>query len=75
MTRHRASWLLRATLKWGLFLLGLFLLALGSSMMITAELGVSTWDVLHLGLQKRRRYPSERSSCLSVYYSCSLNTR
>jgi len=53
MTRHRASWLLRATLKWGLFLLSLFLLALGSSMMITAELGVSTWDVLHLGLQKK----------------------
>ena len=53
MTRHRASLLLRATLKWGLFLLGLFLLALGSSMMITAELGVSTWDVLHLGLQKK----------------------
>ncbi|MGA9468008.1 MAG: membrane protein, partial [Exiguobacterium marinum] len=29
---------------------GLFLLALGSSIMITANLGVSTWDVLHIGI-------------------------
>jgi len=47
------SWLLRSVLKWALFLFGLFLLAVGSSMMITAQLGVSTWDVLHLGLQNK----------------------
>ncbi|MGA9232208.1 MAG: membrane protein [Exiguobacterium oxidotolerans] len=45
--------MLRATLKWFLFLSGLFLLAVGSSIMITANLGVSTWDVLHLGLQNK----------------------
>jgi len=44
---------LRITLKWALFMLGLFLLALGSSIMITADLGVSTWDVLHLGLARQ----------------------
>jgi len=43
----------RSTLKWTLFLFGLFLVALGSSMMITAQLGVSTWDVLHLGLKNK----------------------
>lgn len=51
--RLHTSWLLRATLKWFLFLSGLFLLAVGSSIMITANLGVSTWDVLHLGLQNK----------------------
>ncbi|ASI36747.1 membrane protein [Exiguobacterium sp. N4-1P] len=51
--RFHTSWLLRATLKWFLFLSGLFLLAVGSSIMITANLGVSTWDVLHLGLQNK----------------------
>ncbi|MCC5892652.1 membrane protein [Exiguobacterium sp.] len=50
----QAVWVqsLRITLKWALFMGGLFLLALGSSMMITADLGVSTWDVLHLGLAR-----------------------
>ncbi|WP_445001888.1 YczE/YyaS/YitT family protein [Exiguobacterium alkaliphilum] len=50
----QAVWVqsLRITLKWTLFMGGLFLLALGSSMMITANLGVSTWDVLHLGLAR-----------------------
>lgn len=50
----QAVWVqsLRITLKWMLFMGGLFLLALGSSMMITANLGVSTWDVLHLGLAR-----------------------
>ena len=49
-----AVWIqsLRISLKWALFMGGLFLLALGSSMMITADLGVSTWDVLHLGLAR-----------------------
>lgn len=51
--RLHTSWLLRATLKWLLFLSGLFLLAVGSSIMIIANLGVSTWDVLHLGLQNK----------------------
>ncbi|MCM3713875.1 membrane protein [Alkalihalobacillus oceani] len=36
--------------KWVLFILGTFLLALGCACMIQAELGVSTWDVLHTGL-------------------------
>ncbi|EPE62532.1 hypothetical protein L479_01056 [Exiguobacterium sp. S17] len=50
----QAVWIqsLRISLKWALFMGGLFLLALGSSMMITADLGVSTWDVLHLGLAR-----------------------
>lgn len=53
-TSMQAVWVqsLRISLKWALFMSGLFLLALGSSMMITADLGVSTWDVLHLGLAR-----------------------
>jgi len=46
----RSIHFLRIFFKWGLFMTGLFLLALGSSIMITANLGVSTWDVLHIGI-------------------------
>ncbi|MED4116276.1 membrane protein [Priestia megaterium] len=35
-----------------IFLLGTFLLSLGMAVMIRAELGVSTWDVLHIGLSR-----------------------
>lgn len=37
---------------YGWFLLGLFLVSLGVVLMVKAELGVSPWDVLHIGLQK-----------------------
>lgn len=33
-----------------LFVLGIFILALGAGTLITANLGVATWDVLHIGL-------------------------
>ncbi|CAH2213536.1 YczE/YyaS/YitT family protein [Tepidibacter aestuarii] len=32
------------------FILGIFILALGAATVITARLGVATWDVLHIGL-------------------------
>jgi uncharacterized protein len=32
------------------FVLGIFMLALGAATVITANLGVSTWDVLHIGM-------------------------
>lgn len=32
------------------FILGIFILALGAATVITANLGVATWDVLHIGL-------------------------
>lgn len=35
-----------------IFLLGIFILALGVSTVIRANLGVPTWDVLHIGLAK-----------------------
>lgn len=35
-----------------LFILGIFILALGASAVITADLGASTWDALHIGLSK-----------------------
>lgn len=38
-----------------IFLLGTFFLSLGMAVMIRAELGVSTWDVLHIGLSKHTR--------------------
>ena len=34
------------------FLLGIFVLALGAATIITADLGAATWDVLHIGLSK-----------------------
>ncbi len=34
------------------FLLGIFVLALGAGTVITANLGAATWDVLHIGLSK-----------------------
>ncbi len=33
-----------------LFVIGIFILALGAGTLITANLGVATWDVLHIGL-------------------------
>lgn len=32
------------------FILGIFILAMGAATIITANLGVATWDVLHIGL-------------------------
>lgn len=34
------------------FVLGLFVMASGAASIITANLGVATWDVLHIGLSK-----------------------
>jgi uncharacterized membrane protein YczE len=36
-----------------IFLCGLFILALGAAALIEANLGVASWDVLHIGLAKR----------------------
>ncbi len=37
-------------LKWLVFLSGIFILALGASLMIISALGAATWDVLHIGM-------------------------
>ncbi|MFC0561858.1 YczE/YyaS/YitT family protein [Halalkalibacter alkalisediminis] len=37
-------------IRWGAFMFGLMVMALGIAMMIRAELGGAPWDVLHLGL-------------------------
>ncbi|MBP2625347.1 MAG: hypothetical protein H6Q68_58 [Firmicutes bacterium] len=36
-----------------IFFCGLFILALGATFLIKANLGVASWDVLHIGLAKR----------------------
>ncbi|WP_378954629.1 YitT family protein [Pelosinus sp. sgz500959] len=36
-----------------IFVLGLFILAFGAAALIKANLGVASWDVLHIGLAKR----------------------
>jgi uncharacterized membrane protein YczE len=36
-----------------IFLCGIFILALGAAALIEANLGVASWDVLHIGLAKR----------------------
>ncbi|MFT8318686.1 MAG: membrane protein [Sporolactobacillus sp.] len=38
--------------KWLIFFIGLSFLALGTVAMINAHLGVSTWDVLHIGISR-----------------------
>jgi len=38
-----------------LFVVGIFILALGAGTLITANLGVATWDVLHIGLSNLTR--------------------
>lgn len=37
-------------IRWGAFLVGLWIMALGIAMMVRANLGVAPWDVLHMGL-------------------------
>ncbi len=46
--RHLVQWAIR----FFIFFAGLFVMAYGIALMITADLGVSPWDVLHLGLFK-----------------------
>ncbi|WP_107726808.1 YczE/YyaS/YitT family protein [Desmospora activa] len=38
------------SIRWGSFLIGLWMMSLGIAMMIRANLGVAPWDVLHIGL-------------------------
>jgi hypothetical protein len=45
--------LLVLTAKVVIFLCGIFILALGAAALIEANLGVASWDVLHIGLAKR----------------------
>jgi uncharacterized membrane protein YczE len=45
--------LLIVTAKVVIFLCGIFILALGAASLIEANLGVASWDVLHIGLSKR----------------------
>ena len=37
-------------LRWGIFMIGLWIFSLGLALTIKAELGVAPWDVLHIGL-------------------------
>jgi uncharacterized protein len=39
--------------KYGLFFIGLFVLAYGAATLIQASLGSATWDVLHIGLANK----------------------
>ena len=41
------------TVKVVIFLCGIFILVLGAAALIKANLGVASWDVLHIGLAKR----------------------
>lgn len=43
-----ASYMIRVIV----FVLGIFIMALGAASIIRANLGVATWDVLHIGLSK-----------------------
>ncbi|MDT2194317.1 hypothetical protein [Paenibacillus larvae] len=36
--------------RYALYVVGIFVLAFGSAAMIQANLGVSSWDVLHIGM-------------------------
>lgn len=38
--------------RFTVFIAGIFVLALGAATIITAKLGVATWDVMHIGLSK-----------------------
>lgn len=51
-TKHRdiREGVFLLVMKSVLFLAGLFVLALGAACLIQANLGVATWDVLHIGL-------------------------
>jgi len=51
-TFSRANFLVLAA-KIVIFLCGIFILTLGAAALIEANLGVASWDVLHIGLAKR----------------------
>ncbi|PGT81925.1 hypothetical protein COD11_16105 [Bacillus sp. AFS040349] len=40
-------------LKWSIFFIGLLIMSFGIVLTIKADLGVSAWDVLHIGLYKQ----------------------
>ncbi|MCM3161893.1 YitT family protein [Metabacillus litoralis] len=44
---------LELLLKWSIFFIGLFIMSFGIVLTIKADLGVSAWDVLHIGLYKQ----------------------
>jgi uncharacterized protein len=39
--------------QWGIYFFGLFIMSFGIVLTIVADLGVSPWDVLHIGLYKQ----------------------
>ena len=44
--------ILNYTIRVIVFVCGIFILALGAATLITANVGVATWDVLHIGLAR-----------------------
>ncbi|UGB29628.1 MULTISPECIES: YczE/YyaS/YitT family protein [Bacillaceae] len=44
---------LELLLKWSIFFIGLLIMSFGIVLTIKADLGVSAWDVLHIGLYKQ----------------------
>ena len=44
--------ILNYTIRVIVFVCGIFILALGAATLITANIGVATWDVLHIGLAR-----------------------
>ncbi|MDQ0231528.1 YczE/YyaS/YitT family protein [Metabacillus malikii] len=45
--------LMSSIIKWFIFFIGLFIMAFGIVLTMKANLGVSSWDVLHMGLYYR----------------------
>lgn len=49
----RRHMLLMGSYYWAIFVFGLIIMALGITLMITAQLGSAPWDVFHIGLFKQ----------------------
>lgn len=52
LTDDKLRNILDYTIRVIVFVCGIFILALGAATLITANIGVATWDVLHIGLAK-----------------------
>lgn len=52
LTDDKLRNILNYTIRVIVFVCGIFILALGAATLITANIGVATWDVLHIGLAR-----------------------
>lgn len=52
LTDDKLRNILNYTIRVIVFVCGIFILALGAATLITANVGVATWDVLHIGLAR-----------------------